>query len=165
MNAIFNAAAMAQLAQALGVSVHVDPGGDAGQFHVSTASDTRVCQKIWGINHLTFWLGFLEVEDVQKFAWLGLVELAAAAGYVDVTAWDQRVALTNAAKSFHTQVTESDTDANQVLVHSLIERLDAPAGIAATWDQAAFDAFESYLSLTRWVYAEEPLVDTLRVLH
>jgi hypothetical protein len=165
VNALFNAACMAQLAGALGLKVRVDRGGDAKQFHVSAVTGTRVAQDIWGLNQFSFLAGFIDIEEAQKCAWLGLVELAASAGYIDLAAWDQRGALTSAAQWFLQNVTEADDDPGRVCAQRLVERLDAPLGAAVNWDQAAFDAFESYLSLTRWIYADEPLVETLRVLH
>jgi hypothetical protein len=166
MRASFTAAALNRLAECIGLEIHLDATSDAEPLKTRIETVRRSSRTAWDINGSGSLLLFGDAES-RSATFLGLVELAAASGYVHLAAWEGSTTLARAGALLLESVASSGTvdKPRLIIVQRLISRLaELPSAIQVN-DCVAFDAFESYLSLTRSVFADEALIDALHFAH
>ncbi len=125
--------------------------------------DQPAAPSAWEIN----FTGLFETpEQVRTIGFLGLVELAASSGYVDLAAWEGTPALIAAAGSFGESLGSARLDEPRLLgVRRLLARLNDPHAARPPLDQRAYANFESYLGLTRSVFDDPAAVEALIFTH
>lgn len=88
---------------------------------------------------------------MEFYSFAGLLELAVAAGYVDLGAWEHTDRLAELVPTFLARETASDAPADVTLLEALAARLQEKRYRVAAWQRAEFNAFASLLALDRAV--------------
>ena len=124
-----------------------------------------VTLEVWDINVLNLF-DATDVLTRQQLGFLGLVDLAVSVGYLDLSSAASATWIEGLARS------TKDAEGVGYLANSrtaplsrLISRFDSGDLRAESRDPKAFDAFEAYLSLTRYVSSDVDLVRSLIHLH
>jgi hypothetical protein len=99
--------------------------------------------------------GFHQTEAVQFYTFVGLIELAARAGYVDLAAWEGVPSLPDALKKFEEAEAVSEQATDLTLIRGLLSRLELKQNRVTTLDDKAFYAFASYVHLTSAIRKDE----------
>ena len=154
MSEPFADAALERLSRVLGLSIGTETTSACPGLTVSARPDAG--DTLFDIHD---WHLFDSLEDTQALAWLSLIELAARAGYADLAAASLAPQACDLAESILERRVSTE-EPHVRLVKQLVGRLRPPitSAPADAFDQEAFDAFESYLSLTRMVTGDHALL-------